>query len=52
MKNFQLKIQILYPGDYLIDIAKNIINTNKKLKFDKFDDVSKEFTILSVAQSL
>ena len=42
----------LYPGDYLVGIAKNIIDTNKKLKFDKFDDVSKELTLLSVAESL
>jgi len=42
----------LYPGNYLIDIAKNIIATNKDLKFDKFDDVSKELTLLSVAESL
>ncbi|MDA8919239.1 arginine--tRNA ligase, partial [Candidatus Pelagibacter sp.] len=41
-----------YPGDYLIDIAKNIIHKNKKLKFDKFDDISKELTLLSVAESL
>ena len=42
----------LYPGDYLIDIAKNIISTNKNLKFDKFENVSKELTLLSVAESL
>ena len=42
----------LYPGDYLVDIAKNIINSSKNLKFDKFDDVSKELTLLSVAESL
>ena len=42
----------LYPGDYLIDIAKNIITANKNLRFDKFDDVSKELTLLSVAESL
>jgi arginyl-tRNA synthetase len=42
----------LYPGDYLIDIAKNIINNNKRLKFDKFEDISKELTLLSVAESL
>ena len=42
----------LYPGDYLIDIAKNIIDNNKNLKFDQFDDVSKELTLLSVAESL
>jgi len=42
----------LYPGDYLIDIAKNIIDKKKNLKFDLFDDVSKELTLLSVAESL
>ena len=42
----------LYPGDYLIDIAKNIIATKKNFKFDNFEDVSKELTLLSVAESL
>lgn len=42
----------LYPGDYLIGIAKNIIDKNKSLKFDKFEDISKELTLLSVAKSL
>ena len=42
----------LYPGDYLITIAKNIISQNKKLNFDKFDIISKELIKLSVAQSL
>jgi len=42
----------LYPGDYLVDIAKNIIDKNKNLKFDKFDDVSKKLTLLSVAEFL
>ena len=42
----------LYPGDYLVDIAKNIIESNKVLKFDKFEDVSKELTLLSVSESL
>jgi len=42
----------LYPGDYLIDIAKNIISENKKLNFDKFDIISNELTKLAVAQSL
>ena len=42
----------LYPGDYLITIAKNIISQNKKLNFDKFDIISNELIKLSVAQSL
>ena len=42
----------LYPGDYLVDIAKNIIDNNKDLKFDQFEVVSKKLTSLSVAESL
>jgi len=42
----------LYPGDYLIDIANSIIDNNKNLKFDKFEEASKELTLLSVAESL
>ena len=26
----------LYPGDYLITFAQNIINSNKKINFDEF----------------
>jgi len=51
-ENFPTDNPDLYPGDYLIDIAKNIIDNNKNLKFDKFNDVSKELTSLSVAESL
>jgi arginyl-tRNA synthetase len=51
-ESFPVDNSDLYPGDYLIDIAKNIIAENKNLKFDKFEDVSKELTLLSVAESL
>tara|TARA_Y100000590_G_scaffold457257_1_gene609521 strand:- start:593 stop:2323 length:1731 start_codon:yes stop_codon:yes gene_type:complete len=42
----------LYPGDYIIDIAKNIIKNNKNLKFDNFNKVNDELTKLSVSESL
>ena len=42
----------LYPGDYIIDIAKNIISNNKDLKFDDFDKISSLLTKLSVDESL
>ena len=42
----------LYPGDYIIDIAKNIITNNKDLKFDDFDKISSLLTKLSVDESL
>ena len=51
-ERFPIDNSDLYPGDYLIDIAKNIIDTNKNLKFDKFENISKELTLLSVAESL
>ena len=51
-EKFPIDNSELYPGDYIVDIAKNIIDNNKNLKFDKFDDVSKELTLLSVAESL
>ena len=43
-EKFPINNSDLYPGDYLIDIAKNIITNNKDLKFDKFDDESKQLT--------
>jgi arginyl-tRNA synthetase len=42
----------LYPGDYLIDISKNIIAANKDLKFENFNEIKKDLTLLSVAESL
>jgi len=42
----------LYPGDYLIEIAKNIIAENKDIKFDSFKNVSAKLTSLAILQSL
>ena len=51
-EKFPLNNPDLYPGDYLIGIAQNIISENKKLKFDDFNKISKELTKLSVSESL
>jgi len=51
-EKFPLENPDLYPGDYLIDIAKYITENNKNLDFDKFENISKELTILSVSESL
>jgi arginyl-tRNA synthetase len=51
-EKFPIENSNLYPGDYLIEIAKNIIKENNELNFDKFENISKELTSLSVAQSL
>jgi len=42
----------LYPGDYLINIAKNIIKNNKNSKFDNFEKVSDNLTKQSVEESI
>ena len=42
----------LYPGDYLINFAKNIILSNKDLNFDKYESVSEKLVALSIEQAL
>ena len=42
----------LYPGDYLIDIADNIIKNNKNLKFENFDSIKDKLKEISVNESL
>jgi len=51
-EKFPLENTDLYPGDYLIDIAKNITENNKNLNFDKFEKISRELTLLSVSESI
>ena len=42
----------LYPGDYIIDFAKNVISSNKIINFENFDDISDELTALSIKEAL
>ena len=42
----------LYPGDYIIEIANNIIKENKKLDFSTFKTISHKLSKLSVYHSL
>jgi len=51
-EKFPIENTDLYPGDYLIDIARNIIDKNKDLNFEKFDNISKELTLFAVSESL
>ena len=44
--------QDLYPGDYIIHFAKNIISANKNMSFNDFDKISKELTVLSINEAL
>ncbi len=49
---FPMNNENLYPGDYLIDFAKNIIDKNNKIDFKDFDKISEELTILSIEEAL
>jgi len=41
----------LYPGDYLIDFAKNI-SSNSNLNFDNYEEIRDKLTELSIEQAL
>ena len=51
-EKFPIDNKDLYPGDYLVDIAKKIIDQNTGIKFDNFENISKDLTKLSVQESL
>ena len=51
-ETFPIEDNDLYPGDYLIDIAKKIISNNKDLDFKNFDSVSEKLKHLSIQESL
>ncbi len=42
----------LYPGDYIIDIANYIINSNKTLDFNDFEKISEKLTSISITEAL
>ena len=42
----------LYPGDYLIDFAKNIFSLNSDMNFEKYDEIKDKLTALSIEQAL
>ena len=49
---FPINNEDLYPGDYLIDFAKNIINSNKEIDFKNFEKISEKLTSLSIEEAL
>ena len=51
-ENFPSDNPDLYPGEYLIDIATNILNQKKDIDFDNYEKIKSELTILSVDESL
>ncbi len=51
-ETFPIDDKELYPGDYIIDIAKKIISKNKDLDFKNFESVSEKLKKLSIEESL
>ena len=51
-EKFPINDEELYPGDYLVDIAKNIILNNPKLNYDNYEKIKEKLTQLSVNESL
>ena len=51
-EKFPLDNPDLYPGDYLKDIANNIIKNNKNINFENFNDIEEHLKILSINESL
>ncbi len=49
---FPIDNEDLYPGDYLIDFAQNILNSNKNVDFENFDKISQELTPLAINEAL
>ena len=49
---FPIDNEDLYPGDYLIDFAQNILNSNKNIDFENFDKISQELTSLAINEAL
>ena len=42
----------LYPGDYIIDFARNILTSNKHINFNNYEKISEELTTMSINESL
>ena len=49
---FPVENEDLYPGDYLINFANNIINSNTEINFENFETVSKILTDLAIKEAL
>ena len=51
-EKFPLDNPDLYPGDYLKDIAINIVKNNKDINFENFKDIEDHLKKLSINESL
>jgi arginyl-tRNA synthetase len=51
-ENFPTNNPNLYPGDYLIAFAKNIVSSNTEINFDNYDEIEQKLIALSIDQAL
>tara|TARA_Y100000590_G_scaffold47812_1_gene50721 strand:- start:1681 stop:3411 length:1731 start_codon:yes stop_codon:yes gene_type:complete len=51
-ETFPIDNKDLYPGAYLIDIAKKIISKNKDIDFNNYEKISERLKKLSIEESL
>tara|TARA_B100000963_G_scaffold335601_1_gene329886 strand:- start:4812 stop:6545 length:1734 start_codon:yes stop_codon:yes gene_type:complete len=49
---FPIDNEDLYPGDYLIDFAQNIIKANKNIDFKDYDKIFDKLATLSINEAL
>ena len=42
----------LYPGNYIIDFAKNIISSNPNMNFDMYESIKNKLELLAIEQAL
>ncbi len=51
-KKFPTNNEDLYPGEYIIDIAKTIIDQNKNIDFTNFDETKDDIKNKSIVESI
>ena len=51
-EKFPINNPDLYPGEYVADIAKNILKKNSKKNFNNFEEISQNLEILSINESI
>ena len=51
-KEFPFNNSELYPGTYILDIAKKIVKNNKDLNFEDYDKIKEKLSELSIYESM
>ncbi len=51
-ETFPIDNEDLYPGEYLIEFANNIVSSNPKIDFTNYDAISEQLTNLSIDEAI